>query len=443
MTKSLTGAGAALCAAIVALAFLVLPLPAIAAGKYALIIANQHYRYGGALDNPIKDAKQLGRTLRAAGFKVDIEQDLGLDDMRRKISSFGLAHENTDDVALLYYSGHGAEFGGKNYLIPVDARFEDIRAARAEALTLDDVQNFLNRDVTPEMKKAGRFSRGLNIIVLDACRNNPYPARTKSIPTGLGKADGAAGTLIWYATQPGEKAKDGVGKPMSPFAQSFSDAIAFSRGEPVEETFKSISLRTLKATGGEQRPWQAGFVTGTFRFKPGSGGPTGRILAAFDPSVVIAPVAPPRKRAIPPARPLPKKMPSAAADYRQKMKRLYRGWRFGSAYPRANTLDHHYAEYACNDVAVGVGYALANLEAYAPPTLVVKYGDKIARTEQADPREMRAFLKKVYRGLKGFDAGQNCQFAKLLIGISSVSKEITASTRTTRRSMRSSPICRA
>lgn len=266
--------------------------PAAAQGKYALIIANQDYQHGGSLENPIKDAEKLSQTLSDAGFSVRVEKNLNLSQMRRTISEFGLARSESDDVAMVYYSGHGAEFDGVNYLIPVDARLEDIRTARHEAVTLDDVQAFLERDVSDEMRAGGRYSRGLNIIVLDACRNNPYPARTRSIPAGLAQTDGAAGTLIWYATQPGEKADDGAGKTMSPFASSFVTAVGQSGGEPVEETFKRISLATLDETEGRQRPWQAGFVTGTFSFKPRAPNAGGAMLAEFDPARLDAGIVP-------------------------------------------------------------------------------------------------------------------------------------------------------
>lgn len=261
----------------------------LAAEKHALIIANKDYLYGGSLVNPIKDSRELSRTLSAAGFSVKVMENLTLDGMRQAISDFGWQHSETDNVAMVYYSGHGAEFDGENYLIPVDAKLDDVRRARSEALTLNDVQNFMYREISDEDRAKGINAVGLNIIVLDACRNNPYPARKKSAARGLGEVEGASGTLIWYAAQPGAQADDGEGSDLSPFANAFTKAVDASSGESVEETFKQVAKLTLKATEGLQEPWQAGNILGRFSFKKGNSSWTNsRLLADFDPSALDA-----------------------------------------------------------------------------------------------------------------------------------------------------------
>ena len=265
---------------------------AAAREKDALIIANKDYLHGPTLDNPIKDAKVIAKTLTAAGFNVELKTDLGLADMRRAIRQFAAKEANTDNVALFYYSGHGAEVDGVNYLIPVDATLTDASKARFEALTLDDVQNFLHRDPTNADKKAGHFQRGLNIIVLDACRDNPYRKTKGGAFGGLGSFTGARGTLIWYATQPKDVTDDGAGQPMSPFAAAFTGAIAASHGEPVEDTFKQVALRTMQATDGRQQPWTTGYITGDFSFKPRTTPAGTGFLAAFDPARLTAGITP-------------------------------------------------------------------------------------------------------------------------------------------------------
>lgn len=266
------------------LVLMMAPSKSFAVEKHALIIANKDYLHGGALTNPIKDSKILARTLREAGFNVKVKENLTLDGMRKAISDFGWEHSETDDVAMIYYSGHGAEFNGENYLIPIDAKLEDARRARSEALTLSDVQNFMYRDISDEERSKGKNAKGLNIIVLDACRNNPYPARKKSATRGLGEVEGASGTLIWYAAQPGAQADDGDGSDISPFAGAFAKAIDESAGETVEETFKQVATLTLKSTSGQQEPWMAGNILGRFSFKPGNSTSNQRILAKFDPA---------------------------------------------------------------------------------------------------------------------------------------------------------------
>tara|TARA_R110000751_G_C13788090_1_gene481806 strand:+ start:2701 stop:4908 length:2208 start_codon:yes stop_codon:yes gene_type:complete len=260
---------------------------AYAVEKHALIIANKDYIHGGSLTNPIKDSRILARSLKDSGFNVKIMENLTLDGMRKAISDFGWEHSETDNVAMVYYSGHGAEFDGENYLIPVDAKLEDARRARSEAITLSDVQNFMYREISDSERSSGKNAKGLNIIVLDACRNNPYPARRKSASRGLGEVEGASGTLIWYAAQPGAQADDGDGRDISPFADAFTKAVDASAGESVEATFKQVASLTLRATEGQQEPWMAGNILGNFSFKAGGGRKSGkRYLAEFDPAQI-------------------------------------------------------------------------------------------------------------------------------------------------------------
>lgn len=260
---------------------------AYAVEKHALIIANKDYIHGGSLTNPIKDSRILARSLKDSGFNVRIMENLTLDGMRKAISDFGWEHSETDNVAMVYYSGHGAEFDGENYLIPVDAKLEDARRARSEAITLSDVQNFMYREISDSERSSGKNAKGLNIIVLDACRNNPYPARRKSASRGLGEVEGASGTLIWYAAQPGAQADDGDGRDISPFADAFAKAVNASAGESVEATFKQVASLTLQATEGQQEPWMAGNILGNFSFKAGGGRKSGkRYLAEFDPAQI-------------------------------------------------------------------------------------------------------------------------------------------------------------
>lgn len=264
--------------------------------KHALIIANEAYLYGSELTNPVRDSEAVGRVLKNSGFKVRIERNLDFTQMRKTISEFGLEQSETDNVAIVYYSGHGAEFNGQNYLIPVDARFEDARKARQEALTLSDIQNFLYREISEEERAAGKNAKGLNIIILDACRNNPYPARAKSASRGLGKEEGASGTMIWYAAQPGARADDGDETGLSPFANAFVEAVDNSVGETVEATFKKVASLTLRATEGRQEPWQAGNILGRFGFRSLVGNNQGQsLLTRFNPEQLdqfVEPFAP-------------------------------------------------------------------------------------------------------------------------------------------------------
>ena len=234
-----------------------------ASGKrLALVIGNSAYR-DAALKNPVNDARALGAKLRSLGFDVMIGENLGQRDMTRLIARFGERLAG-NDVGMFFFAGHGIQIKGKNYLIPVDAQIGSENSVRAEAVDVDAVLDQLS-------------ASPLNLVVLDACRNNPFERRFRSVGGGLAQMEAPKGTLIAYATAPGKVASDGEG-----VNSTYTTALLKVLGEsglPVESVFKRVRGEVTRMTGDAQVPWEASSLTGDFFFagsspqsKPGATG---------------------------------------------------------------------------------------------------------------------------------------------------------------------------
>lgn len=226
--------------------------------RTALVIGNAKYRHASALLNPANDARDMAAALRSLGFDVLSGEDLTADQMKRLIQTFGekLARGGT---GLFYYAGHGAQVAGRNYLIPVDA--ENLREKTIEFEAVD-----VSR-VLGEMDAAGN---GLNIVILDACRNNPFAKSWRSASDGLAMINAPAGTLIAYATSPGAVASDNQDGRNGLYTQELLNLIK----EPdvsVEELFKRVRARVKERSGGRQVPWESSSLVGSFSFKSAAG----------------------------------------------------------------------------------------------------------------------------------------------------------------------------
>lgn len=242
--------------------------------RFALVIGNGSYDGVSALANPVRDANAMTEMLTSAGFEVSLGRDLGQTQMYRAVSDFAakLANKGEDTVALVYFAGHGVQVDGVNYMLPVDARLKRETDIPLEAVRLADVVNLL--DTVPSKTR---------ILILDACRNNPFDAAGKTgrglkriqtrggsgHPRGLAVVNAPAGTLIAYSTSPGAVAEDGEGKN-SPFTAALIKA-AEKRGTPVESVFQKVRLAVHKETGGHQTPWEVTALTRPFQFFPGEG----------------------------------------------------------------------------------------------------------------------------------------------------------------------------
>ncbi len=231
--------------------------------RVALIVANSRYTNATSLSNPGADARLIAASLKRAGFdSVDIQFDLARAPMESALRRFGATAEGAD-VALIYYAGHGIEAGGQNYLIPVDAKLERDRDLEIEATRLDTVLLM------------GEGAR-MRIIVLDACRNNPFIAsmqrtmRTRSVGRGLAAVEPDGETLVVYAAKAGATAADGTGTN-SPFAEALAKRIV-QPGLEISLLFRSVRDDVLAKTGRTQEPFTYGSLSGnSFYFVKGTG----------------------------------------------------------------------------------------------------------------------------------------------------------------------------
>jgi len=231
---------------------------ASAENRVALVVGQSAYRAVAPLPNPANDAKAMAQLLGEAGFEVVTAADLSQNDLRRTVGEFAarIAAKGPDTTALIFYAGHGIQVDGENYLIPVDVDPKRETDIPLQAVRLNDLLNTLT-SVPSKMR----------ILLLDACRNNPFPEINKTAGHGLAIVDakvGAPGIFLSYSTSPGAEAEDGSGAN-SPYTTALLTA-ARQPGLPIEEAFKRVRVSVNKATEGRQTPWESSSLTDEFRF---------------------------------------------------------------------------------------------------------------------------------------------------------------------------------
>jgi uncharacterized caspase-like protein len=220
--------------------------------RVALVIGNSEYQSQEVpkLANPTNDARAMADALNKLGFNVTEVINGSQKEMNRAIAIFGDSLEPTT-VALFYYAGHGVQVNGKNYLVPVDAEIIGSASISAETVDMDTVLDQLN-------------SSKVSIVILDACRNNPFK-RARSIGGGgLAQLEAPKGSYIAYATAPGHTAADGGGTN-GIYTQELLKSIN-TPGISLEEVFKRVRVNVAKATSDEQIPWDSSSLTGNFYF---------------------------------------------------------------------------------------------------------------------------------------------------------------------------------
>ena len=264
------------------------PSPAFAVERrVALVIGNAKYKEA-PLTNPVNDARDMAAALQRTGFEVIMAIDATQKEMNRAIAKFG-DRLTTDSVALFYYAGHGMQVRGKNYLIPIDAEIKSESSVRVESVDVDGVLDQLS-------------TSDLNVVILDACRNNPFERRAnRSLgAAGLAQMEAPKGSLIAYATGPGRTAADGDGRN-----GLYTQALLKFLNEPgltIEQVFKSVRREVAKATRDGQIPWESSSMTGDFYFIPGAGSsPRLSQPAAARPPVTPAPMPAQVQDVVPPA----------------------------------------------------------------------------------------------------------------------------------------------
>jgi PQQ-dependent catabolism-associated CXXCW motif protein len=234
----------------VLLATIVAALPAAAqlmyeGKRHALVIGNGKYPTG-ALTNPGNDARAMGETLKKLGFSVDVKFDLGSEDMRRSIADFG-RRLAAGGVGLFYYAGHGVQIDGANYLLPVDS------AIRSEVDV--DVKGVSVRQV---LSVLGRADSAMNIVILDACRDNPFVRNFRSGASGLAAPDSIqaarnGGTLVAFATSPQSVAQDSKNEQNGLYTGELTKAM-LTPGLTLEGVFKRVRTEVSRRSNGQQVP---------------------------------------------------------------------------------------------------------------------------------------------------------------------------------------------
>ena len=227
--------------------------------RYALVIGNSNYsKEIGILKNPLNDATDVATELRKSSFEVQLITNATYVQMREAMRKFQekLTEGPRDQtVGLFYYAGHGVAYQDENYLVPIDAdvKFED------------DITRMcfpVQRMVLANME---RTNSRMNIVILDACRNNPFPATSRSISSGLGEMKRARGSFIAYATAPGSVASDGGGRN-GLYTQELLKALR-KPGLSIEQVFKEVRMNVLRQSGDKQYTWDSSNIIGEFYFK--------------------------------------------------------------------------------------------------------------------------------------------------------------------------------
>lgn len=224
--------------------------------RIALVIGNGAYTSAPTLKNPPNDARDMATALTALGFDVSSGINVSQRDMKRLIREFGQKLKGGGS-GLFYYAGHGVQSKGRNYLIPIDAEIQSEAEVEDSGVDVGLVLNYMDE-----------AQNGLNIVILDACRNNPFGRSFRSAAEGLAQVDAPTGTLIAYATAPGRVASDGTGQN----GLYTSELLKQMRVPSVSVTdvFMRVRAEVMKQTGNKQVPWEASSLVGAFYFSGNS-----------------------------------------------------------------------------------------------------------------------------------------------------------------------------
>jgi hypothetical protein len=247
---------------------LIYPSSLIAApeDRTALLIGNGNYS-SSPLKNPVNDASDMAASLQRLGFSVTLKKDANLQEMVEAIEEFG-NNLKKGGVGLFYYAGHGVQVSGVNYLLPIGARINKESDVRFQAV---DAGRIL-----AEMENA---NNGLNIVLLDACRDNPFGKAFRSASRGLAIVTNApTGTFISYSTGAGQVARDGTGRN-SPYTSAVLQYMQ-EPGMPVTDVFIKVRQKLRKETG--QVPWELSSLEGKFYFRPGAVTETATSASSID-----------------------------------------------------------------------------------------------------------------------------------------------------------------
>jgi len=227
--------------------------------RIALIIGNGNYTHGGSLSNPVNDVRSIQRALEGLGFTVLKYENCSQKTMKKVIDRFGRKLKDYD-VGLFFYAGHGVQVKNNNYLIPVDAKLDDENDAEYNCVRAGRI--------LAKMESAGTRT---NIVILDACRDNPFERSWRRGTEGCGFAfmNAPSGSLIAYSTSPGKTAFDGK-DTNSPYTSALLQHIN-SPDITIIQMFQRVRSTVRAKSGNKQTPWESTSLSGDFYFNSGSG----------------------------------------------------------------------------------------------------------------------------------------------------------------------------
>lgn len=209
--------------------------------RIALLIANSEYDHTGKLKNPLNDARAISQSLAALGFEVEIVENADRRSLGKAIKAFGQRADQSE-IALLYYSGHGMELNGRNFLIPIDAELADPDDADIDAIPLETAISATGGAGT------------LSIVVIDACRNNTFPTPSRSAQKGFRPIAAKPNQIVSFSTAPGTVAFDGDGD-VSPYTLALVEMMEVAKDYDVRILFSSLGARVAALTDGRQEPF--------------------------------------------------------------------------------------------------------------------------------------------------------------------------------------------
>jgi uncharacterized caspase-like protein len=248
--------------------------------KYALVVGNSNYQHTAVLKNPSNDARDMADVLTRLGFDVQLVVDANKAQLEAATNSFTRKLMTSKGVGLFFYAGHGSQLEGENYLIPVDVQLNSEYELRDKGYSISYL-----------LRQLERTRNQTNIIILDACRDNPFgnsfqsasrslaedgrgiKVEQRRISAGLSKLQAPSNTLIAFATAPGKVAADGE-KRNSPYTKQLIKNMQ-QEGYSVEKVFKEVRSEVLEITGGKQIPWESSSLVTEFYFKPRRSIPVG------------------------------------------------------------------------------------------------------------------------------------------------------------------------
>ena len=243
--------------------------------RLALVIGNAAYKES-PLSNPVNDARDMSQLLMGLGFEVVYRQNASQAEMKSAIREFGNKIVK-GDVALFYFAGHGAQVNGENYLIPVDA-----------VITKEEEIEYESVNAGLALAQMASAANKLNIVILDACRNNPFARSFRSQTRGLAQISAPAGTIIAYATEPGSVAADGKGKN-GLYTEELLRTMRLP-GLKIEDVFKQVRVAVRNRSQGKQTPWESSSLEGDFYFnQPGDNTP--KVVERVEAPVATADVS--------------------------------------------------------------------------------------------------------------------------------------------------------